>query len=249
MISSREAFDRLRAGNRRFVSSVLDPAAILDAEQRARLAAGQEPFAIVLGCSDSRVPAELVFDQGFGGLFVIRVAGNIVAPSRSEASSSPPRASARALVVVLGHYAVRRHPGHARGAAAAHAGPVAQPALDRGPGASVRRARCSAPISRHDRTRWCTPRCAPTFARRRVTCGTGSEILERLIRGGRARRRGAEYSLETGVVEFFDGRSGRVGPAGVGPRRERRSHASRTGPGGARRAAIGRRGARGAPQG
>ena len=46
------------------------------------LVAGQEPFAIILGCSDSRVPAELVFDQSFGDLFVIRVAGNIVAPHR-----------------------------------------------------------------------------------------------------------------------------------------------------------------------
>src|SRR6266545_1306484 len=82
MISGQEALARLRAGNRAFVASVHDPAATLGQTPRLPLPHAQEPFAIVLGCSDSRVPAELVFGQGFGDLFVIRVAGNIVAPSQ-----------------------------------------------------------------------------------------------------------------------------------------------------------------------
>ena len=82
MITALEALNRLRDGNRRFVTNQPTAPALSDHARRAALVAGQEPFAIVLGCSDSRVPAELVFDQGFGDLFVIRVAGNIVAPSQ-----------------------------------------------------------------------------------------------------------------------------------------------------------------------
>src|SRR6202040_3026784 len=71
--------------------------------RRREVASGQEPFAIILGCSDSRVPAEIVFDQGLGDLFVIRVAGNIVAPSQvGSVEFSAARYGTR-LVVVLGH--------------------------------------------------------------------------------------------------------------------------------------------------
>ena len=77
MISAREALERLREGNRRFVSDVRSHT-LTSQTRRDELTAGQEPFAIILGCSDSRVPAEIVFDQGLGDLFVIRVAGNIV---------------------------------------------------------------------------------------------------------------------------------------------------------------------------
>ncbi|HXV86273.1 MAG TPA: carbonic anhydrase, partial [Gemmatimonadales bacterium] len=82
MLTAAEALARLREGNRRFVANQTAVPALWDAGRRAALAARQEPFAVILGCSDSRVPAELVFDQGFGDLFVIRVAGNIVAPSQ-----------------------------------------------------------------------------------------------------------------------------------------------------------------------
>ena len=87
MLTAPEALLRLREGNRRFVASASAPRA--DHARRAALVGGQEPFAIVLGCSDSRVPAELVFDQGFGDLFVIRVAGNIVAPSQVRSVPLP----------------------------------------------------------------------------------------------------------------------------------------------------------------
>ena len=82
MIPAREALERLREGNRRFVSDTHGRAGDTTRTRRREVAAGQQPFAIVLGCSDSRVPAEIVFDQGLGDLFVIRVAGNIVAPSQ-----------------------------------------------------------------------------------------------------------------------------------------------------------------------
>ena len=92
IIPAREALERLRDGNRRFVSNVRSLETLLTHTRRAELAVGQQPFAIVLGCSDSRVPAEIVFDQGLGDLFVIRVAGNIVRRPRLEASSSLPLA-------------------------------------------------------------------------------------------------------------------------------------------------------------
>jgi len=91
MISAPEALERLRAGNRRFLSEVRR-GDLTSQARRHELATSQEPFAIILGCSDSRVPAEIIFDQGLGDLFVIRVAGNIVAPSQvirlSETGSS-----------------------------------------------------------------------------------------------------------------------------------------------------------------
>src|SRR3954453_10369205 len=103
MISGREALDRLREGNARFVANEQRSTDAADQARRARLVAGQAPFAIVLGCSDSRVPAELVFDQGFGDLFVIRVAGNIVAPSQVGSVEFAASKFSTRLVVVLGH--------------------------------------------------------------------------------------------------------------------------------------------------
>src|ERR1700704_2312735 len=103
MVSAREALERLREGNRRFALNLRESDALVSQTRRAALAAGQQPFSIILGCSDSRVPAEIVFDQGLGDLFVIRVAGNIVAPSQvGSVEFAAARYDSR-LVVVLGH--------------------------------------------------------------------------------------------------------------------------------------------------
>src|SRR5207248_10727528 len=102
-ISALEALQRLREGNRRFVSGVRSLDAMLTHTRRAELATEQQAFAIVLGCSDSRVPAEIIFDQGLGDLFVIRVAGNIVAPSQIGSVEFAVERFATPLVVVLGH--------------------------------------------------------------------------------------------------------------------------------------------------
>src|SRR5712691_9953321 len=103
MISAAESLTSLRYGNRRFVENQTTTNALSHHERRTSLVAGQEPFAIILGCSDSRVPAELVFDQGFGDLFVIRVAGNIVAPSQVGSVEFAAARYDTRLVVVLGH--------------------------------------------------------------------------------------------------------------------------------------------------
>ena len=79
MISAQDALARLKDGNRRFVTGERKLDTGQSHAERAAAARNQSPFAIVLGCSDARVPAEVVFDQGLGDLFVIRVAGNVVA--------------------------------------------------------------------------------------------------------------------------------------------------------------------------
>jgi carbonic anhydrase len=94
MISASDALQRLRKGNRRFMSDVRGSAALVTQTRRRELADGQEPFAIILGCSDSRVPAEIVFDQGYGDLFVIRVAGTWSRPLKSAAGNLPQNGSA-----------------------------------------------------------------------------------------------------------------------------------------------------------
>ena len=105
MISATEALQRLQAGNERFVQTDPGMAAsqLSSPERRAALLAGQEPFAIVLGCSDSRAPAELIFDQGLGDLFVIRVAGNVIAPSLVGSVEFAAEHFGTRLVVVMGH--------------------------------------------------------------------------------------------------------------------------------------------------
>jgi carbonic anhydrase len=201
---AHEALRRLRAGNQRFASDLRRRPAPLHAARREELSAGQEPFAIVLGCSDSRVPAELVFDQGLGDLFVIRVAGNIVAPSQVGSVEFAAERFGTRLVVVLGHSKC--------GAVLATLEQLARPSdtqsrnlksivdrirpsieglldtdLRRDPDALVEHAvraniRASADHLRH-----------------------GSEVLEDLIQRDGLLIVGAEYSLESGLVDFFDG--------------------------------------------
>jgi carbonic anhydrase len=200
MITATEALLRLRDGNRRFVEAE----AIGNQGHRASLAAGQEPFAIVLGCSDSRVPAELVFDLGFGDLFVIRVAGNIVAPSQVGSVEFAAARFGTPLVVVMGHTQC--------GAITATLEELAGQATtqSRNLRSIVDRVRPSvesvmavggdldSAILIHEAVR-ANVRASANHLRH------GSEILERLIRDGRLLVIGAEYSLETGTVDFFDG--------------------------------------------
>jgi carbonic anhydrase len=103
MISAQEALQRLRDGNRRFVADAPSRDTLLSQMRHTAFMADQKPFAVILGCSDSRVPVEIVFDQGLGDLFVIRVAGNIVAPSQVGSVEFAAERFGTRLVVVLGH--------------------------------------------------------------------------------------------------------------------------------------------------
>jgi carbonic anhydrase len=207
MISAREALDLLRDGNRRFVAERQRDARV-GATRRNELTERQEPFAIVLGCSDSRVPAEIVFDQGLGDLFVIRVAGNIVAPSQIGSVEFAAEQFHTRLVVVLGHSGC--------GAVLATIDQLKRPVdkQSRNLRAIVDRVRPSV-----------EPLLAPpgdpqTLVRHAVRANVrasvsnlrhGSEILEQLIERDGLLVVGAEYSLETGVVEFFEGLPGTAG--------------------------------------
>jgi carbonic anhydrase len=197
-----EALERLRAGNARFVAN--EPSREFSDVERARLASGQEPFAVILGCSDSRVPTEVVFDQGLGDLFVIRVAGNIVAPSQIGSIEFAAQKFATRLVVVLGHT-------HC-GAVEATIDELQQPAekQSRNIAAIVGRIQPSVMdlLERGDVTD--RDDLMRRAVRENVRYSTnalrhGSEIIEELIVKGELLIVGAEYSLDTGVVEFFDG--------------------------------------------
>lgn len=172
--------------------------------RRVEVAAGQEPFAIILGCSDSRVPAEIVFDQGLGDLFVIRVAGNIVAPSQVGSVEFAAERYGTRLVVVLGHSQC--------GAILATIDELKRPTVNqsRNLHSIVDRVRPSVePLLQtelqHD------PDALVRDAVRanvRISAGHlrhGSDILEQLIQKDGLVVVGAEYSLETGLVDFFDG--------------------------------------------
>jgi carbonic anhydrase len=204
MTPAPEALRRLQDGNARFRSNLRRPDALLDQARRAALTREQQPFAIVLGCSDSRVPAEIVFDQGLGDLFVIRVAGNIVAPSQVGSVEFAAERFGTRLVVVLGHSNC--------GAVLATLEELRRPTENqsRNLQSIVDRVRPSVePLLGTDVARD-PDRLLARAVRANIRASAnhlrhGSQILEQLIQRDGLLVVGAEYSLETGAVEFFDG--------------------------------------------
>ena len=203
MIDARQALERLREGNQRFVSGVRIHTSFGEEARRIELLADQRPFAIVLGCSDSRVPAEIVFDQGLGDLFVIRVAGNIVAPSQVGSVEFAVERFGTRLVVVLGHTQC----GAIQAALESfeESGVVPSPNLF----AIVSRIRPAVAGLVATALRDDLPTLTREAERANVRASAdhlrhGSPVLEGLMRDDRLWVVGAEYSLETGVVDFFD---------------------------------------------
>ena len=204
MIPATEALALLRDGNRRFVADVRSRDTLPSRARRIELAAGQEPFAAILGCSDSRVPVEIVFDQGLGDLFVIRVAGNIVAPSQVGSVEFAAEQFGTRLVVVLGH-------SHC-GAIEATLEQLQRPKENqsRNLHSIVDLVRPSvedllATDLRHDMEALIHQAVRANIRASANHLRHGSEIIEQLIRNDGLLVVGAEYSLETGVVNFFDG--------------------------------------------
>jgi carbonic anhydrase len=206
MISGREGLERLRDGNRRFISGIRRSGLLTSAMRRLELASGQQPFAIVLGCSDSRVPAEIVFDQGLGDLFVIRVAGNIVAPSQVGSVEFAAARYGTPLVVVLGHSEC--------GAILATLEELQQPtSQSRNLRSIVDRVRPSveallATELRHNHTELVRQAVRANIRASTNQLRHGSAVLEQLIERDGLLVVGAEYFLETGVVDFFDNPAG-----------------------------------------
>jgi carbonic anhydrase len=203
-VSALDALTRLREGNGRFSQNLTSLDRMMSYQRRAELTSGQKPFAIILGCSDSRAPAEILFDQGLGDLFVIRVAGNVVAPSQIGSVEFAVSRYDTRLVVVLGH---------------SHCGAVAatietliegEDSESRNIASIVDRVKPSVqPLLdtdlRHDRD---ALRRAAVRANVRASANQlrhGSRIIESLIESDGLLVVGAEYALETGVVDFFDG--------------------------------------------
>ncbi len=199
MISADDALERLQQGNWRFLSGESDIARSIGEARRAELTAGQTPFAVVLACSDSRVPVELIFDQGLGDLFVIRVAGNIVAPSQIGSIEYVVSQLGTRLVVVLGHSdcgavdaALRElareqaHRSPNLRAIVDRIRPAIEPLLDAPGGVTL-------------------PRAVRANVRQSVEqLRHGSEDLERRLESGELTIVGAKYSIETGKVRFLD---------------------------------------------
>ena len=203
MLTAAEALDRLKKGNQRFVDGETNHPKLLTHQQRAEMAESQEPFAIILGCSDSRVPAEMVFDQGLGDLFVIRVAGNVVAPSQVGSVEFAAERYDCAVVVVLGH----SHCGAIQATVDTLLNPENPPSDNLM--SIVNRVRPSVEILlqtdlKHDHNKLCMHAIRSNVFASVNQLRHGSAVLESLIAKGKMIVVGAEYSLETGEVNFFD---------------------------------------------
>jgi carbonic anhydrase len=204
MISAQEALQRLREGNLRYVEETRSSDTLTGRVRRRAVAETQEPFAVILGCSDSRVPAEIVFDQGLGDLFVIRVAGNIVAPSQIGSVEFAAERFGLRLVVVLGHSncgainATIEELGRGSKEQSRHMRSIVdrvRPSVQAFIGTSIARD--------HDALVHHSVRANIRMSANHLR--HGSDVLEQLIDNNGLVVVGAEYDLETGIVEFFDG--------------------------------------------
>lgn len=203
MISAAQALERLREGNRRFASNT-ESASRRIPNRPADVADGQEPFAIILGCSDSRVPAEMIFDQGLGDLFVIRVAGNIVEPSQIGSVEFAATKFGTRLVVVLGHSqcgAIQETmkqlaaPSEERSRNLRSIVDFVRPSVE----ALLAQGLGDDPEELIEQAVRANVRASAEHMRH------GSQIVEDLERNDGLLIVGAEYSLTTGLVDFFDG--------------------------------------------
>lgn len=203
MITASEALKRLKEGNQRFASGVRSIDTIVEQLQRADLVGGQAPFAIILGCSDSRVPAEIIFDQGLGDLFVIRVAGNIVAPSQVGSVEFAAERFGTPLVVVLGHSMC--------GAVKSTIDELERPSKEQTSHvlSIVNRIRPAVEPLFETELRNDPDKLLAASIHANILAATnhlmhGSQMLEDLEQQGKLRIVGAEYSLETGEVTFLE---------------------------------------------
>ena len=203
MIAASEAIKRLKEGNQRFVSGMRSIDTIVKQIQREDFVEGQAPFAIILGCSDSRVPAEIIFDQGLGDLFVIRVAGNIVAPSQVGSVEFAAEQFGTPLVVVLGHSMC--------GAVMAAIDELERPSKEKSSNvlSIVNRIRPTVEPLFETELRNDPDKLLESSIHANILAATnhlrhGSQMLERLVQQGDIKIVGAEYSLKTGEVKFLD---------------------------------------------
>lgn len=193
MIAPAEALDRLRAGNRRYATG--DSRLVSAGGHRPGLEEGQAPFAVVLACSDARVPVEMIFDQGPGDLFTTRVAGNIAAPPQVGSIEYAVTQLGTRLVVVLGHSNCGAVSAALQDLAKKQEGlpPNLRAIID-----CIRPALADlADPTLHEAV---VSNVHESLKRLRAD----SAVLGALIDSGDIDAVGAEYSIETGEVRFFD---------------------------------------------
>jgi carbonic anhydrase len=200
IMSGPAALERLREGNRRYAQNVRSVDSLVSHGRRDMT--GQSPVAIVLGCSDSRAPAEIVFDQGLGDLFVIRVAGNIVAPSQIGSVEFAAERFGTQLVIVMGHTQCGAIDATiesiiGEGPASRNLQSIVsriRPAVE----GLVRTELARDPVKlRHEAAR-ANVRASVNHLRH------GSEIIEKLADAKQLIVVGSELDLATGVVDFFE---------------------------------------------
>jgi carbonic anhydrase len=203
MISAQEALTLLRQGNQRFVSEAPSRDTVESRARRLELAKGQEPFAAILGCSDSRVPVEIIFDQGLGDLFVIRVAGNIVAPSLIGSVEFAAEQFGTRLVVVLGHTRC----GAIETTLQQLQRPVENQSHNLHSIVDFIRPGIVGLLStdlKNNHDALVHEACRANIRASVNHLRHGSDIIENLTQNAGLMVVGAEYSLETGVVDFFE---------------------------------------------
>jgi carbonic anhydrase len=206
VISALEALQRLREGNDRFVAGVRTPGTFISKMKRREFMASQQPFAIILGCSDSRAPVEIIFDQGLGDLFVVRVAGNIAGPSQIGSIEFAVERFGTRLVVVLGHTRC--------GAVQATLESIFNPGESPSPGLRSIIEQISPSVEEpgradgaHDNEDLAARAVRANIRASVNNLRRGSQVLEQLILSDGLLICGAEFSLETGKVDFFEGLS------------------------------------------
>ena len=204
MLRPQEAIQRLLEGNKRYVSDNCQGSALTNHARRSEVASGQAPFAIVLSCADSRVPVEMIFDQGLGDLFVVRVAGNIATPTQIGSIEFAATAFGTPLIIVMGHSRC--------GAIAQTLAAIEDPSAELSPNlqslaeevAPTIRDLISTPAAEDRDT--LIAECVRANVRHSITQLSGrSQVLRQLVDSNQLTIVGAEYSLDTGTVEFLDG--------------------------------------------
>lgn len=203
MTSAEQALQYLKDGNRDFVDHINTSNTLAGLGPSAELIQNQQPFAVIIGCSDSRAPAEIVFNQGVGDLFVIRVAGNILSPSLIGSVEFAAAKLGTRLVVVMGHTQC--------GAVAATLDALEQPDDNQSPNLQAIVDAIRPSVEKLRATELRDDRCALAAASVRANVeksvdelSAGSELLRHLMDTDGLQIVGAEYAVETGMVEFFD---------------------------------------------
>jgi len=203
-LNGSEALKSLQEGNRRFTEDINGNDIETNSAQRSALVEKQEPIAIILGCADARVPAEIVFDQNLGDLFVVRVAGNIAKASQIGSIEYAVAHLGTRLIVVLGHSSC--------GAVAATVDAVvsSSPALSPGLDSLISTITPAVKTVMANNTNLDTETLIARSIQENVRNSVkelqaNSEILKDILINDDLLILGAEYNLETGAVNFFDG--------------------------------------------